>query len=68
MTPLEREMRICAEYLKCPHLEFMSLPASEKEKWLLYEEMQRSRDDYFYRKQEAKIAEQTDKMQKNRGI
>jgi hypothetical protein len=45
ITPLEIEMKICCEYLHCPHKNFTALPFEERLKLLLYEEMQRRRSN-----------------------
>ena len=50
LTPLEVELKICAEYLHCTHENFLALSRDEKLKWVLYEEKNRKREDYFIKK------------------
>lgn len=57
ITPLEVEMRICAEYLHSTHEEFCNLSIDERLKWILYDEMQMGRANYFNKKRELELKE-----------
>ena len=50
-------MKICSLYLHCSHEDFLKLPLEEKEKWILFERLEREREAHFQKKeQEALVA------------
>ena len=51
LTPLNIEMRICANFLHIPHSVFSNFSREEKIKWFLFEEMERKREDFFNKEQ-----------------
>ena len=67
ITPLNLEMRICANYLHCTHKEFRALPLDERRKWLLYEEMERRREGHINKmRKAARDMEQEQQKKENR--
>jgi hypothetical protein len=67
LTPLNMEMRICANYLHIPHYKFKRLPFEEKMKWIYFEKMEREREIYFDKKQIEEMRKERDKHKHNRG-
>ena len=57
LTPLFREMTIC-RWLAIDHSEFLKKGHTDKLKWILFERMERERENYFSKKQEAEIKKQ----------
>ena len=57
LAPLFIEMKICGEFLHCPHEKFRSMDRVERDKWRLFEEMGRRREIYFAEKQQAEMKE-----------
>lgn len=70
MTSLFMETRIAMEYLHITHAEFLKLPADERMKAILYEEMKTKAEQYFRkqsdlkRKQEAQNRNNTNRYRK----
>jgi len=57
LTPLFREMIIC-RWLAIDHSAFLKKNLTDKLKWILFERMERERENYFAKKQEAEIKKQ----------
>ena len=49
-------MKICSSYLHCSHGDFLKLPLQEKEKWILFERLERERENHFLKKEQDAIA------------
>ena len=56
-------MKICCEYLHTPYCEYKKLPFREKMKLILYEELERKRQNYFQNKTRQDQAKQKEKME-----
>ncbi|MFH1525921.1 MAG: hypothetical protein ABIG69_04590 [Bacteroidota bacterium] len=57
LTPLFREMTIC-RWLAIDHSEFLKKNITDKLKWILFERMERERENYFAKKQESEMKKQ----------
>ena len=54
-------MKICSLYLHCSHEDFLKLSFQEREKWVLFEKLERERETYFQEKEIKAIKEQSNK-------